>query len=233
MFSITESDSFSALTENNFLQIFSLTLAISCVLICPFLLYFVIWFEKFGSDKKRTLINKLISMHCWNTIGYLFFVQIIEILRFIYGPLPQIICAIQNILRFSCAISIILNADAVLVANYAYIFWLKNPAAFQDDFWCNFISIFIYCISLLYMGALHILDEFHTQNCLICLGKLATNDLQSVTMKGVEYILIASVLLHFVLRLRIYNYKKVRPFSIRSYNFKLISNWIILLQNYS
>ena len=31
-------------------------------------LCFIIWFEKFGSDKKRTLINKLAALLCWNLI---------------------------------------------------------------------------------------------------------------------------------------------------------------------
>ncbi len=199
-----------ALTENNPLQILSLTLAVTCILVCSPLLYSVIWFEKFGSDKKRTLINKLVSMNCWNTIGYLIFVQTLEILRFIHGPLPEVICAFQNVLRFSFGCSIVLNADATLVANYAYIFWLKNPAAFHDDFWCNFISAWIYFMSFLIMGTLHTMDEFQTQPCLICMGKIATQELELVTMRGVGYILISSGLINIVLHMRISNYKKVR-----------------------
>ena len=211
--SITDRNAFSALTENNPLQILSLTIAITCTLICPPLLYAVIWFEKFGSDKKRTLINKLVAINCWNSIGYLIFVQTPEILRFVYGPLPEVICSLQNVLRFSFGCSIILNAVATLVANYAYIFWLKNPAAFNDDFWCQFISLWIHCSSLLTMGALHILDEFQTQPCFICNGKISTNEFESITMKGVGYILITSCLINFVLRLKISKYKKVTIFN--------------------
>jgi len=149
--------------ETNPFQIASLTFAIACIVICTPLLYSIIWYEKFGSDKKRTLINKLVAMNCWNTIGYLIFVQTVEIVRFMRGPLPLIICGIQNVLKFSIALSIIFNADATLLANYGYIFWLKNPAAFHDDFWCLFVSAWIYCASLLIMVTLHVMDQFQTQ----------------------------------------------------------------------
>jgi len=28
------------------------------------------------------------------------------------------------------------------IFRYSYIFWLKNPAAFHDEFWCVFINVF-------------------------------------------------------------------------------------------
>jgi hypothetical protein len=203
-------NSLPALTESSPLQIFSLAIAISCTLICTPLFYCIIWFEKFGSDKKRTLINKLLTMNCWNAMGYLIFVQTIEIFRFICGPLPLIICNVKNVLKFATMNSFILNTDAAIFANYAYIFWLKNPAAFHDEFWCQFISAWIHCASLLIMVALHMIDEFQIQTCFICSGKIATEKLKTTTMGGIRSILIASVLLHLVLRSRIFNYKKVR-----------------------
>jgi hypothetical protein len=205
-------DSLPALTERSPFQIFSLTLAISCILICTPLFYCVVWYEKFGSDKKRTLINKLVSMNCWNGIGYLIFVHTLETLRFISGPLPPIICNVKNVLKTSSVLSLVINTDAALFANYAYIFWLKNPGAFHDNFWCQFISTWIWSASLLIVGTLHIIDEFQIQACFICSGQIATQSLKSATMGGVRYILIVSVLLHFVLRTRIFNFKKVRPF---------------------
>jgi hypothetical protein len=88
----TSSDLFPAFLENTFARIFSLVFATTCVVVAPPLLYSVIWFEKFGSDKKRTLINKLVAMNCLNTILILTLVQLPEIVRFTYGPLPRIIC---------------------------------------------------------------------------------------------------------------------------------------------
>jgi len=204
------SNSFSDFPQNNPPRILSISLAIICTCICTPLFYCIIWFEKFGSDKKRTLINKLLTMNCWSAIGYLIFVQSLEILRFIYGPLPLVICNAKNVFKISFVVSFILNTDAALFANYAYIFWLKNPAAFQDKFWCQFISTWIYSASLVVFGTLHMIDEFQIQTCFICSGIIVTQNLKSTTMEGMRSILILSVLLHLVLRSRIFFYKKVR-----------------------
>jgi hypothetical protein len=31
--------------------------------------------------------------------------------------------------------------NGLVISRYACIFWLKNPAAFHDDFWVRFINI--------------------------------------------------------------------------------------------
>ena len=46
----------------------------------------VIFFEKYGSDKKRTLVNKLLSSICWYVIIWNFSIQAISIYRFSGGP---------------------------------------------------------------------------------------------------------------------------------------------------
>jgi hypothetical protein len=37
----------------------------------------------------------------------------------------------KNVLKWYC----LLMLDVVILARYAFIFWLKNPGAVQDDFW--------------------------------------------------------------------------------------------------
>jgi hypothetical protein len=54
------------------------------------------------------------------------------------------------------------------------------------------------------------IDEFQIQTCFICSGIIVTQNLKSTTMEGMRSILILSVLLHLVLRSRIFFYKKVR-----------------------
>ena len=46
----------------------------------------LIFFEKFGSDKKRTLVNKLQSSICWYVIIWNFSIQAITIYIFSGGP---------------------------------------------------------------------------------------------------------------------------------------------------
>jgi len=56
---------FSQLFENNPSKIFSISLTVILVVILTFGNFGIVWYEKFGSDKKRTLINKLFASVCW------------------------------------------------------------------------------------------------------------------------------------------------------------------------
>ncbi len=48
------------------------------ILLGPLALYSIIWFERFGSDEKRTLLNMLFSMICWTCIGFCLCIQVID-----------------------------------------------------------------------------------------------------------------------------------------------------------
>jgi hypothetical protein len=51
------------------------------------------------------------------------------------GPMSATFCFFQlwfkNALKWCCLIIL----DAIILAKYIFIFWLKNPGAVQDDFW--------------------------------------------------------------------------------------------------
>jgi hypothetical protein len=72
----------------------------------------LIWYERFGSDKRRTLINKLVSALCWNGIVFCTTCQLAYSIRFYFGPLPQLACFWLVVMRKTIIINItfILNA---------------------------------------------------------------------------------------------------------------------------
>ena len=52
--------------------------------------------------------------------------------------------------KFFAVSSMILFLDAIISMRYVYIFVLKNPAAFNDDFWQRFTTFWIFsCTSIL------------------------------------------------------------------------------------
>lgn len=106
-------------------------------------LYGIIWYERFGSDNKRTLINKLVSAQCWSTIHYYSFCQMIDILRYITMAYPERICFFLVVFKNSIKAQVLLFIDANLLSQYLFVFWLKNPAGVNDDFWSVFISLWI------------------------------------------------------------------------------------------
>ena len=69
---------------------------VSCLTI-PCLLYSIIWFERFGSDKKRTLLNRIVSLGCWSAIEYLLCIQTFETVRYVFGPMPETFCFLTRL----------------------------------------------------------------------------------------------------------------------------------------
>jgi hypothetical protein len=60
-------------------------------------LYGIIWFERFGTDLKRTLIDQLFASVCWYLMTAVLFVQIPMTARIIFkGPFNKYVCAAIN-----------------------------------------------------------------------------------------------------------------------------------------
>ena len=150
--SLTKTDFYPMLLDNNIVRIICLTVSIFSVAIGIPFFYSIIWFDKFGSDRKRTVLNLFFCRSVYIASMFLCFIQIPEIARYTHGPLPAFICSGQEIFRNVFVTSVILFVDATTAVRYAFIFWLKNPAAFYDDFWCSFISSWIYGFSFMFCG---------------------------------------------------------------------------------
>jgi hypothetical protein len=74
-----------------------LSVLLSLVLIPS--LYGIIWFERFGSDSKRTLINQLFASVCWYLMVLILFLQTPVIFRIIKrAPHSHYVCAVNEFL---------------------------------------------------------------------------------------------------------------------------------------
>ena len=198
-------DFFQVLLENNTAKILCLAFSFFGIILGPIFLYIIIWFEKFGSDKKRTLLNMFATMYCWEWIKFMLLVQTIEIVRFLYGPLPQFVCYGQLFIRYSTIYNAMIYMDARILTRYIFIFWLKNPGAFKDDFWILFSTIWIQSFSLLFELVRQILNEKLASGYYICLGIDSTHVKGST--RGLGVILQVTTFLHVVIYLRIIIYK--------------------------
>jgi hypothetical protein len=63
--------------------------------------------------------------------------------RYAFGPLNATICFIELVIKNSIVTQMMLFLDGIIIGRYVFIFWLKNPMAFNDEFWDQFISIWI------------------------------------------------------------------------------------------
>ena len=122
--------------------------SVSICIIIP-VLYSIIWYEKFGSDNKRTVLNKLAGSVCWYTILLHVLIQIPELIRYCLGPLPSPFCYFHSVIKYVIAIQLMLIFDTISILRFIFIFWLKNPYRFSDDFWTVFLSLWIFSFSLM------------------------------------------------------------------------------------
>lgn len=198
-------DFFQVLMANNPTKILCLAFSLIGILFGPPFLYIIIWYEKFGSDQKRTLLNMYVSMYCWEWIKFVLLVQTIETARFLYGPLPHFVCYGQLVLKNSTINNALLYMDARILTRYIYIFRLKNPAAFKDDFWLLFSCLWIQSFTLLFEIVRQLLNEKLASSFYICLGIDSTNVKGST--RGLGMIIQITTLLHIVIYLRILIYK--------------------------
>ena len=215
-------DMYPTLTENNAERIISLISSLTFSIISVPFLYGIIMFERFGSDKKRSVINIFTSMICWTFIGLSIIVKIPETFRYIFGPLPGTFCCIQNVNKYYIGPTVMFFYDAIAVARYVYIFCLNNPAAFNDEFWGCFVSIWIFFFTLLLTITIFFLAECKNFGYFICNGKISNQQLETFTSRGMNIILTTSIIIHLVTRVRILVYKrkdnKVHPQSQRMTN---------------
>ena len=133
--------------ENTFSSQISIAVSLVLLVLAVLLGYGIIWFERFGTDQKRTVMNKLISHGLWVAVIQMPFILLSDLLRYMFGPLPTQFCFFQIVFKNAVLSQSLLYLDAITVARYLLIFWTKNPGYVKDDFWTLFVSIWIYIFS--------------------------------------------------------------------------------------
>ena len=109
----------------------SVILCITGSIILIPMVYGIIWYEKYGSNQKCTLINKLVSSLCWSCFEWFIAIQTVDMFRYVFGPLSSTACLTVNNLRFVIYKQQILLMDAINIIRYIYIFWLKKRCSIQ------------------------------------------------------------------------------------------------------
>jgi hypothetical protein len=197
---------FSPAFENNILKTISIIFATLSTPVCIFLLYGLIWFEKFGTDHRSTLANKFLSSTCWSLMCALV-VCSLDIIRYVVGPLPQMVCFLAVIARNTIQTQVVLFFNAILVTRYVFIFWIKNPGSVDDDFWCRFISIWIVCFSTTMNFVIYTLPVKQPMFFFVC-ADIDPQSMLAQSSKPLAVHEILSVLMLIVIKIRISIHKK-------------------------
>lgn len=204
------SDYFDGIFENRLSKIFFVTLTIIAIPVTSILNYSVIWYERFGQDAKRTIVNRMFSSLCWTGIEFSFLVSLPELFRFLCGPLPEWFCWFHLIIKNGIVSKLCSLQTGLIILRHACIFWLKNPAAFYDDFWSCFINIWVVIFSYTSSFVFIYLPGKQPINYYICTGKNPHDDLKQNTKFNIPFIILAGLALpiHIYSGFKIYRYKK-------------------------
>ena len=198
-------DYFAGLMNNNWWKNIGLIFSCLGIITSPLVLQSIIWFERYGNDNKRTLLNMFVSMYCWVVIEFVFFVQILETARFFIGPLPAFVCQLHAYFRGTLGNVLLLYKNASIITRYIFIFWLKNPAAFNNEFWCRMISIWVHIFSLLFCGIEESITTNMSINYYICIGKKPHLTGPPAFNGALD---LFTIVVHIFVYIRIYFYKR-------------------------
>ncbi len=223
---------FSGLDENRISKIVAIIFSIIGSFLSIGMLYSIIWYGKFGSDSKRILINRLfvsfwLCPMIWEATG-----QQVDIVRYIFGPLPKVVCRINYFIKLQLTFHALLLLDFIAITRYIFIFWLKNPSAFNDEFWSVFINLWTFVIvSILQYIQISLPGKNYT-DIWICSGENPNLD-PNPSYKSVapnNAIKILSLLIHMVISIRIKYYKWKTDVNEATHDKKSKTFWIFSLK---
>ena len=202
-----DTDYFSGLLDSNAGKIISLMISCFGIVASPLVLLSIIWYEKYGNDSNRTLLNMFASLYCWAVVEFIILVQIPETARFLFGPLPGFVCHIQVFFRSVSVTVLFMYKNFSAATKYVFIFWLKNPAAFDNEFWCLLICIWVHFFTLVLHISDYTLASKKSIHYYVCAGiePFAGNTGLPNLNGKVE---IFSIMLHIFINLRVYFYKR-------------------------
>lgn len=106
--------------------------------------------------------------------------------------------------------------NCVTLVKYVFVFWLKNPAGLDQDFWCTFINLWISTFHFLLYLAVGFVRQKTSVNSFVCSG--LTHGITSLSDKNeqgtrevkviVRMAVSISLIIHIYVHLRIYFYKR-------------------------
>jgi len=151
-FKMSDKDFFSGVFEYRPSTMAGISVATIFGALASIMMIGILWYERFGSDSKRTILNKLVSVMYINCLIWALVVQVLEICRYISGPMFSPLCYFHSFLKNCLAIHLSLATVTNSFLRFLFLFILKNPEQFHDDFWILFINLWIIGFAMISQG---------------------------------------------------------------------------------
>ena len=213
---VEETDFFAAMyTDTNWNIIVIITLIIGA-LIGLIATLGIIWYEKNGNHRCRTVINQMFSTLAWIVFLYIVLVYLPDGARFLIGPLNISSCEVIYFLKNFFIGCFLLTLDCIILLRYVFIFKWDKFAVINDDLIARFfnfsiaiLGIWLVVVQRLSFGKMPLIY-------FMCAGKNPRevanpkNMLLSETEKInlVEILVYVSFSLHVIVLTKIYLYER-------------------------
>ena len=179
--------------------------------------YTIIWYERFGTNQNRTLINQFVTFACWIAIANNILLQIPEVIISFGFPLGQFFCGSSMILKNTIIMHYAANAAAISIVKYLYIFVFKNPSDKHDTFWCYFVNSVIFIHAFLSQLVLYFLPGKHLYLYYICSQTCHSKGLKIKTNFPFYIVVVVSLMVYVYVVFKIGYYRvKVLPGNVAS-----------------
>ena len=201
----------------NPIKIFGIVISILNIAIVSLFMYAIIWYEKYGTNQNRTLINHFVASACWTGIAYNIILQIPEVIVAFGFTLGRLFCTCSLMLKCILIIHYSSLAGSVAIVKYLYIFVFKNSTGRFDEFWCFFINIFILVIAFVSQFVFQFLPGKNPYYYYVGLGVNPEQGLKTKVNLLLQINLVVCFLLYLYVAIKIkhFNYKfqsvKVEP----------------------
>jgi hypothetical protein len=201
---------FTAFYEWSPSKIIEILLSIlSIFLVTPWLMY-IIWYERYGDNHRRTLINQLVASQFYYWVFYNLFGQSLDVAITAFGPFGSQLCYIQLCIREVVGFQLIQLYTYIFTIKYIYIFVLKNPSGVHEEFWCVFINIWSLLMNCITEFVHQFMPGRNVPKFYICTGRF-DNSLINEKVKinyVLNFYLILALIWYFFAAFKIHKYKK-------------------------
>jgi len=132
-----------------------------------------------------------------------------HIFRYIFGPMSVTACRLNYFIKHALTVQGMMFLNCIIISRYIFIFWLKNPAAFQDEFWSPFVNVWVILFSIFSQIVFEWMLGKDTLNHHICTGLSPPllNIRKFEYNRFNAYFVPLSLLLHIVLMVKIKIFK--------------------------
>ena len=235
MTQVHNSNIFDKLYANNKQKNVIISCSVIFSIIILLVMLVIIWYERNGSDDKRSLPKRLYLFAWCTACFWLCTVLPLDIIRYTFGPFSTKTCQSIYFIKTGITAQGIVILDFIMISRYIFIFFLKNPAGVYDEFWSTFIIAWISMFVCISQFIVHSSPTRHFVDFYICTGLDPSTDFSLPERSFLfDYAFkVASFLIHVIIGMRIQIYKRKLSKSNVVHHPRSKSFWLFSMNKYT